>query len=178
MTTPRAAAPGDVRVAVVENASNVANGNGNGNSAVPYQTVEEYEGNPDAQKPGLGNGIQISLDGLGAIIPLGRNYQSRADEKKAASVRRDVEAGTKALGKLSGGANEKNKVLLSDVRYFVFLNVFVFSLPLVVGKKNPGLPALTCLSPRPHTRTGDGDDLLGRHVRRHGPQRRGQDDAS
>lgn len=130
MTTPRATAPVDVRVAVVEDASYAANGNSkgnsNGNGAVPYQTVEEYEGNPDAQKPGVGNGIQISLDGLGAVIPVGRNNQNRADEKAAASVRRDVEEGTSAVGKVSGGANGKNKVLLSEVRYSFHLLRFIF----------------------------------------------------
>lgn len=133
MTTPRATAPADVRVALVEGASNAANGmNSNGdsnsNGAVPYQTVEEYEGNPDAQKPGVGNGIQISLDRLGAIIPVGRNNQNRADGKAAASVRRDVEEGTSAAGKASGGANGKNKVLLSEARYSFIFCVFFCAL--------------------------------------------------
>ena len=109
-----AAAPvADVRVAVVEGASEAAtNGYGYGEE-VACQTVEEYELNPDAQKPGVGSGIQISLDALGVVIPVSGN--KRSDDR--AVVRRDVKEATMSSPKeekCSGNGN--NKVLLSEVR--------------------------------------------------------------
>ena len=109
-----AAAPvADVRVAVVEGASDAAtNGYGYGEE-VACQTVEEYELNPDAQKPGVGSGIQISLDALGVVIPVSGN--KRSDDR--AVVRRDVKEATMSSSKeekCSGNGN--NKVLLSEVR--------------------------------------------------------------
>ena len=110
-----AAAPvADVRVAVVEGASDAAtNGYGYGEE-VACQTVEEYELNPDAQKPGVGSGIQISLDALGVVIPVSGNNK-RSDDR--AVVRRDVKEATMSSSKeekCSGNGN--NKVLLSEVR--------------------------------------------------------------
>ena len=75
----------------------------------------------DNETPGFGNGMQISLDGLGAVIPvLHRGTPPRqADEEE--SVQQE---------KVS-----KNKVLLSEVRLRIFLYFFwffsVFSSPLL-----------------------------------------------
>jgi len=111
LESPRQATSPDDDVRV-DGAYNGASSNGD----VCSQTVEQYEKFPDAQAPGVGSGIQISLDGLGAVIYARRNR----DNKKAAAVSgddgsatsRDVEEAS-TLAKSSGGSG--NKVLLSEV---------------------------------------------------------------
>lgn len=103
----------DLRLPVVEDAAEVVarvsvNDLGHGS-----QTVEEYEKNPDAQMPGKGSGIQISLDGLGAVIPAARNRVDKKTMMTQQGDRSDVEKGGSLRRKLSGGTG--NKVLLEEV---------------------------------------------------------------
>jgi hypothetical protein len=183
-TTPRAAAPGDVRHA----ASNGHNG------SPGFQTVDEYERNPDAQTPGVGNGIQISLDRVGAIIPVSRNNRNLGDDSRAgpAATPATVEEGGVTLSKASGGSggsggmNGNNKVLLSEVRTCVYRTSYLLFFRVLFPRCREEVASTPLSHPpaplRPSSsrslRAGDGHHLLGRHVRRDGPQRRGQDHAA
>jgi hypothetical protein len=83
-----AAAPGDVRVAVTEDT------NRRGVAAPGFQSVEEYEAEPDAQAPGAGAGIRITLDGLGAEIADTRTARVATKSPAAGAYTRPLSSST------------------------------------------------------------------------------------
>ena len=101
----QAAAPSDVRVAVVTEDTNRRG------VVAGFQSVEEYEADPDAQAPGAGAGIRITLDGLGAEIAASRTRAVPAKIPAGASDLEAAAAGTRVA------AGRPAKVLLSEVRH-------------------------------------------------------------